>query len=128
MQIVGLLVWWYGGGVVQTFRRITLALYGLVDYFSIGLLIKTLVMPFRQISAEAVDGPIGVKIRAFFDKLISRTIGAVVRTIVVIVGVIAIVFGACLGVFVMTVWVLIPAMPLVGLTLSLIDYSPWPAL
>ena len=54
-------------------------LVSVFDYFSIDLLVRTWFAPFRQISAGAVDGPIGVQIRAFFDRLISRTIGGIVR-------------------------------------------------
>lgn len=72
MQLVALLSWWYGSGVLRMFRTVQMKFASLLDYFSIDLLARTLFAPFRQISAGGVSGPIGLQIRAFFDQLISR--------------------------------------------------------
>lgn len=48
--------------------------------FSVGLLLKTLFNPFRQISAAPVGGAAPVQLSAFFDKLFSRAVGMVVRS------------------------------------------------
>ena len=97
MFIVGLFSWWYGAGWLQRVQVVKERLSGLYDYFSIDLLIKTLFSPFRQISAGSVRGPIGVQIRAFFDQLISRTIGMIVRSLVIVSGSVTLVVSALLG-------------------------------
>lgn len=125
MAIVGIFWWWYGAGWKAAVRRVQSRLVGVLDYFSIDLLLRTLFSPFRQISAGAVDGPLPVKLRAFFDKLLSRIIGAIVRTIVMIIGLVAIAIGLVLGLCVIVGWALVPLLPLVGLTLTLTGWMPW---
>lgn len=85
-----------------------------IDYFSIDLLAKTLFSPFRQISAGKTSGPIGVKIRALVDNLISRVIGAAVRTVIMVFGGLAILVHASWGLIVVLCWLIIPIVPVVG--------------
>lgn len=96
-----------------------------MDYFSIDLLVKTLFSPFRQISAGSVDGPVGLKLRAFFDKLISRIIGGIVRTIVLVIGLVTIILGLVIGVVYLALWAVIPLLPIAGLVLMLTGWVPW---
>lgn len=105
--------------------KVQARLAGLADYFSFGLLLKTLFAPFRQIAAGSVDGPIGVKIRAFFDRLFSRMVGAVVRTIVLCIGVVSLVVTAIGGVFYVLLWGIVPLMPIIGLILMFTRWIPW---
>lgn len=125
MQIVGVIIWWYTGGWVQAARRVMLKLDGLLDYFSIDLLIRTLFSPFRQISAGAVDGPIDIKVRAFFDKLISRLIGALVRLVVLLIGVLSIIVGVAGGLLYLLGWAVVPFLPVIGLIVMLAGWIPW---
>ncbi len=125
MVIVGLLSWWYTIGWKQAAERIIISLAGLLDYFSIGLLLKTLFSPFRQISAGKVNGPLPVQLRAFADRLISRIIGAVIRTMVMFVGIASLLIGVVFGVGYLALWALIPLLPVFGLTLMLGGWIPW---
>lgn len=97
----------------------------LFDLFSIDLILKTLFMPFRQIDAERVNGPLGVRFRSFIDKLVSRLIGAMVRLAVLAAGCISIIGGAVLGAVYLCVWPVVPFLPLVGLALAVADWIPW---
>ena len=94
------------------------------DFFSIGLLASTLFAPFRQISAGNVVGPIGDQIRAFFDRLISRTIGAFVRTSVIIFGLVVMSLQAIFGLIVLVSWLIIPLLPIIGLIMTVIGWTP----
>lgn len=124
MFIVGLLSWWYGAGWRQRFEIVKQRLASTIDYFSIDLLLKTFFSPFRQISAGRVAGPIGVKWRAFVDRLISRCIGAIVRLIIIIVGMIVIFFFGVLGIMSLIFWAVIPFLPIVGLGAMFIGWTP----
>lgn len=125
MFIVGILSWWYGAGFKQRLVLLREKLTATLDYFSIGLLIRTLFTPFRQISAGQVDGSLEVKMRAFADRLISRCIGAMVRTFVIIAGIVFITFYAVFGVIFLIVWALMPAVPIIGLILAASGWVPW---
>lgn len=125
MAIVGILLWWYVDGFRQAARRVRAHLAGMFDYFSVDLLLKSLFSPFRQISAGAVDGPLPVKLRAFGDRLFSRVIGAVVRTMVITVGVITLTFSLLGGLLYLVGWILMPLVPLLGLIMTMIGWTPW---
>jgi hypothetical protein len=94
------------------------------DFFSIFLLIKTFFAPFRQISADEIGVSIQDKLRAFFDRLLSRIIGAITRLFMIIFGSIAMIAQAIFGVVVLIFWVIIPMLPIVGFIMMVIGWVP----
>lgn len=112
-----LLRWWYSDGWRRCAQKIANRLDGTIDYFSFGLLVKTLFAPFRQISAGRVDGSLEVKLRAMIDKLFSRIIGAFVRIIILVVGGFVITIQSVAGVLLLALWSLVPLLPFVGIIL-----------
>ncbi|HTJ73439.1 MAG TPA: hypothetical protein VL481_02515 [Verrucomicrobiae bacterium] len=125
MFIVSVLGWWYGQGWNMRFVRLREKLMSTLDYFSIDLLFRTFFSPFRQISAGNVRGPLGVQMRAFLDRLISRMIGAMIRLTMIIVGSVAIVLYLVYGSLMLIIWGVVPLMPLIGLVLFLVGWVPW---
>jgi hypothetical protein len=125
MFIVSVLGWWYGRGWSMRLTRLREKLMSTLDYFSIDLLVRTLFSPFRQISAGGVRGPLAVQMRAFFDRLISRMIGAMIRFTMIIIGSIAIVLYAVYGVLMLVIWGVVPLIPIVGIVLFVSGWVPW---
>lgn len=125
MFIVGLLSWWYGAGWRGRARGFRDTLAAAMDYFSIDLLLKTLFSPFRQISAGNVQGSLNVQMHAFFDQLISRAIGGVMRTVMILVGVVALVAYTVIGSILLLLWPIVPLAPIVGIVLAGIGWTPW---
>lgn len=125
MLVVDMLEWWYDAGLKRRIYDTEQHMRGILDYFSIGLLLRTLFSPFRQISAGQVSGPPGVQMRAFFDRLISRLIGALVRLFMVLMGVAALVLYGLLNLVLLALWIISPVLPLVGAVLFVIDWVPW---
>lgn len=95
------------------------------DFFSIDLLLATLFSPFRQISAGQVRGSLEVQLRAFFDRLISRLIGAMVRLALILAGSVSLAVTLIGGLVVGVAWVCTPALPFVGLILMVNGWLPW---
>lgn len=124
MVIVGLLSWWYTAGWRQRMRLLGERLARTFDTFSIDLLVKTWFSPFRQISAGKVNGPIGVQLRAFADRLISRVVGGVIRTGVIIFGSIWLLIVALAGVVELLLWLVVPLFPVIGALLMAIGWVP----
>lgn len=124
MFLVGILSWWYGDGWMQRAGLIRERLARTLDFFSISLLFKTLFSPFRQISAGKIRGPIGVQIHAFFDRLTSRIIGAMVRTFMIVAGVVVIALHIVWGLIVLAGWALVPLLPIAGILLFSIEWAP----
>ncbi len=125
MFIVGLFSWWYGAGWVRCISAVRGGLASIYDYFSLDLLLRTLFSPFRQISAGSVRGPIGVQLRAMLDNLISRVIGAVVRTLVIIIGTITLLVSCVLGLLRIIAWPFIPLLPIVCIVFASQGWVPW---
>jgi len=125
MFIAGMLSWWYGQGWRQRFLRLGEKLASTMDYFSIDLLLRTFFSPFRQISAGKVRGPLGVQMRAFFDRLISRVIGAMIRFVMIIIGSMTIAIHAIVGLVGIVVWGLVPVIPVIGIILFITGWMPW---
>jgi hypothetical protein len=88
-------------------------------------LLRTFFSPFRQISAGNVRGPLGVQLRAFLDRLISRMIGAMIRFTMIIVGSIAIVLYVVYGSFMLIIWGIVPLAPIIGIVLFMTGWVPW---
>lgn len=96
-----------------------------MDYFSIDLLLRTFFSPFRQISAGKVDGSLNMQMRAFADRLISRAIGAMIRSVMIIVGLLAIVLYAVIGIVTLVLWAVVPLLPIAGIVLAVTGWIPW---
>jgi hypothetical protein len=124
MFLVGLLQWWYGRGWMDELRLVGHRLRSTSEFFSIGQLAATLFSPFRQISAGRVGGPVGVQLRAFLDRLISRIIGAIVRSGTIIAGIVTLTLQAIFSTIRLIAWFILPALPIAGLILFAIGWTP----
>ena len=125
MFLVGILSWWYGRGWLGRWRRVSDRWQATVDFFSIGQLAATLFAPFRQISAGQTNAsnPVAA-LRALFDQLVSRIIGAIVRFFTIIAGIIVITVRVVYESIIMIAWLFVPVLPVVGFILLAIGWVP----
>ncbi len=124
MLVVGFLKWWYARGWSIFARRLLDKLHNLADFFSLGLLARTLFYPFRQISAYANENAsLQARMQAFFDKLLSRTIGAIVRLGIMLAGVLTITVEAALGLVLCLAWPILPLMPIATIVLAIMGVT-----
>ncbi len=114
MFLVGVLGWWYGRGWSDHLKRVYRGILAVANFFSIGLLLKTLFNPFKQISAGSPQGPLPVQISAFFDRLFSRVVGGTIRSITILIGLIAISLSLIWAIVAIVVWVFLPIIPILG--------------
>jgi hypothetical protein len=113
MLIVALFSWWYTAGWAQLGRRSVTRVAGVLDFFSVGLLLKSLFAPFRQISVGRVQGSLNTQLHAWGDRQISRAIGAMVRSGVIVFGLIATALMVIVAVALLVLWPLVPFVPLI---------------
>ena len=124
MLIVSFLQWWYSIGWMDFALKLVDRLKNLADFFSLGLLVRTFFSPFRQISAYGDDNAnLQQQIAQFFDKLLSRVIGAVVRFLVIIVGIITLVLVTLFWGILFLAWPLMPLAPLAGVVLAIMGVT-----
>lgn len=117
--------WWYTSGWGRQVERSYERLQDVADMFSIGLLIRTWGAPFRQISAGQINGPIAEQLRIIVDKLVSRMIGAMIRSVMIVIGCGAIILSAIVGMMMVVIWPFMPLLPLAGILLALVGWMPW---
>ena len=113
-MLTSFLSWWYGEGWLIQINEVKNRLSRVNDRYSISLLLSTLFSPFRQISAGSVRGPLGVQLRAWLDRLVSRFIGAGIRSVLIFIGIVAAFLEVLVGVLRLALWPLMPVMPVVG--------------
>jgi hypothetical protein len=123
MLLATFFAWWYGVGWMTLVQKVSGRITGVLSFFSVGQLATSLFAPFRQISAGRVQGPLGVILRAWVDRLFSRGIGAVVRTLLIVTGLLCAAFYAVLGLIMIIFWPVLPALPLLGLVLMVTGYK-----
>jgi len=124
MFLVGIISWWYGSGWKGQLGRVYGRLTATAGFFSIGQLFSTLFSPFRQISASGAGGSISAQTRAFFDKTLSRVIGAIVRLFTILAGVVVLFLQALFELIILIIWLLLPAFPVIGLIAFVIGWVP----
>lgn len=120
MIVFDMLVWWYTTAWLNLLRDVERRTIGVFEAFSVSLLARTLFSPFRQIDAGSVRGPIGVQVRAWFDRTFSRFFGAIVRSTMIVCGLIGTASMFCGGIVWAVVWLFIPLLPIVGLVIMVV--------
>ena len=119
-MFVGFFTWWYGDGLSARVKAIGGRLSRVSDFFSVGLLVQTLFTPFRQLSTGSVSGPLSVRLQAVFDNLLSRLIGAGVRSVMIVAALISSLATLVYGVLVVIGWLLLPVLPIVGILVTVV--------
>jgi len=125
MLFTSLFSWWYGAGYRDQANLWFARLSRVSDRFSVSLLLKYFFSPFRQISAGSVSGPLDARVRALIDKLVSRCIGAMIRTVLIVAAGIALLLEIVMGIFRLALWPVLPVLPVVGIFLAVSGWIPW---
>ena len=126
MLIVSFLQWWYNRGWLSFGYGFLEKLKSTADFFSLGLLFRTLFSPFRQISAYTDEfASIQQRLIAFTDKLVSRLVGTVVRLTIIIFGIVFMFLEAVIGSLLVLAWPLMPFAPIASIILAVLGVTLW---
>ena len=124
MLIVSFLQWWYSRGWLTFGYGFLEKLKSTADFFSLGLLFRTLFSPFRQISAYSDEfASIQQRLIAFTDKLVSRLVGTVVRLTIIIFGIVFMFFEAAIGSLLVLAWPLMPFATIASIVLAVMGVA-----
>lgn len=107
------LKWWYGAGWADCAQRAGRYLQRLESSFSIGILLRTLFAPWKQI-VSINKGSVDDRAKAVVDNLISRLVGFIVRIIALISAAVILALGAVLALAAVIAW---PLLPFIGVSL-----------
>ncbi len=103
--------WWYGDGWRRLGRELTHDLGRIWAGLSVPLLLGTLFAPWRRIVSVG-SGGFDAQIRAAIDNLVSRCVGATVRTIVLLAAFVLTFGRLILGIGELVAWPLLPPLTL----------------
>lgn len=118
MLFIDFISWWYADGLRGLLQRLGRQLAKIADFFSIGLLLKTLFTPFRLIDSYSAGGQsLDAKVRAGIDKIIARLIGGLIRSTVLIFAIIVIFTTILIDLFKIILWLSAPSLPIIGAVL-----------
>jgi len=87
-----------------------------LNYFSVGLILKTLFSPWRNYKWFYPKGfDFGKYFEVAFSNLISRVVGFFPRSILIVVGIVFEVFILFAGFFVFIIWFILPVFLILGI-------------
>lgn len=87
-----------------------------LNYFSVSLLLKTFLSHWRRYKWSYGRGFDPARyLEAFFSNLISRILGAVIRSILIILGFITEVFIFFFGLAILLCWLVVPIIAILGI-------------
>jgi len=117
---VGFVFWW----LWETPREIILITKKVVikafDFFSIDLLLKTLLLPWKRDEIDTTNLSLDDKLRVFMMNMVSRLVGAVVRGVIIVVGCGSIVATLLAGIFSLVFFL---GLPIIAIYLIIISLS-----
>ena len=103
--------WYYTGAVKGLVRAWKNFIIFVREYYSIPLLLKTLVVPWRR---DITRRPRGLDIKKLLEalvfNLISRGIGFLIRSITVVIGLVCLIGVIIFGFLALIVWLVLPAL------------------
>ncbi|QQG50225.1 MAG: hypothetical protein HZB70_01395 [Candidatus Berkelbacteria bacterium] len=108
MVLTGFFVWWYGEGLTQSFQIILATAEKIIDFFSLEILFKTWVSPWKNDVLSAENISLSDQIHLWQMNLVSRFVGFVVRTMIIIVAIICLGVSGVLGGLALAFWIALP--------------------
>lgn len=101
--------WYYTGAVKNLIGIWKNFIIFVKEYYSISLLLKTLISPWRR---DITRRPRGLDIKRLFEVLafniISRGIGFLLRSIIIVIGLICLIGVIVFGFLTLIIWLILP--------------------
>jgi hypothetical protein len=119
MLVADFFHWWYTEGWALAFQRMHHKLRGIVQGFSVDILLRTLFAPWRRIITYP-GSSLDAHVRAFIDNLVSRFIGFTVRITVLFCAMIITLMVGIFGIIGCLLWPLLPPLFVVALIWSVL--------
>lgn len=117
-MLVRFWVWFYGDAILIIYQIVTTYCLKIFDIFSIPILARTLLDPWKRDIISTKKMSLDMRIQAFFWNIFSRIIGFFIRLVVLIFGLLILVIIFVLGILLLLIWILFPL-----ITIYLIWYS-----
>ena len=95
-------------------------LYFSLNYFSVPVLIKTFLSPWRKYSDPYGHiTEVWKNLEVFIFNMASRIIGAILRSVFILLGLISLVLVLLLGLLILAIWIILPILLIFGFLVGL---------
>jgi len=113
--------WWYSAGWASSFVAIHQRVQILAQELSMGILLRTLFEPWKQITLySGPNAALDTKIHVFLDNVFSRVFGFIIRSGVLVFGAIACSVVFLLGLILAVMWPVVPLLPVLFIGLAVV--------
>jgi nucleoside recognition membrane protein YjiH len=116
MFLQSIFQWWYTVGWASKWRGVLTKVSEQAEAFSLGIILKTLFKPWKQISTLDQHSS---WLQKSIDCLISRFVGLLIRTMVLIGGVLFMTVSLLINFTLAIIWPVLPIMPLMFAAIGL---------
>lgn len=113
--------WWYTRGIRDFFIYLKAILIKITDIFSVKILLRTFLSPWKRDITPMQEGqPLGELLKVMVFNLISRLIGAFIKTVILFIYLIALVIFFAVAIFLVFLWIFLPLITILGIIFGII--------
>ncbi len=110
--------WWYRAGMRDFFIYLKAFFLKISDLFSVKLLLKTFFAPWKRDVIPLEGLPLNMMLRVIMMNLVSRFIGAVIKTFVLLVYLIVLTGLVSVSLSLLIIWIFLPVVTILGIFLG----------
>jgi|SRR3972149_7080423 len=107
--------WWYSRGLRDFFIYLKAIFLKITDIFSVKLLLSTYLSPWKRDITRAEGLPLNVVFQVIIFNLVSRLLGAIIKTVILFVYLMALVVFFALSLSLIIVWLFLPLISIISL-------------
>lgn len=107
--------WWYSRGLRDFFIYLKAIFLKITDVFSVKLLLRTYLSPWKRDITRAEGQPLNVLFQVVIFNLVSRLLGAIIKTAILFVYLLALVVFFSLSLFLIITWLFLPLISIISL-------------
>lgn len=111
--------WWYTKGVKDFFIYLKAIFLKITDIFSVKLLLRTFFSPWKRDITSMEGLPLNQMIQVIVFNLVSRLIGAFIKTIILFIYLIALSVFLAVALSLFLLWLLLPLISILGLIIGI---------
>jgi hypothetical protein len=111
--------WWYSKGIRDFFIYLKAIFLKITDIFSVKLLLRTFFSPWKRDITSMEGLPLNQMIQVIVFNLISRIIGALIKTIILFIYLIALSVFFAVSISLVLIWLFLPLISILGLIMGI---------
>ncbi|TSC91449.1 MAG: hypothetical protein CEN92_286 [Candidatus Berkelbacteria bacterium Licking1014_96] len=107
--------WWYSKGIRDFFIYLKAILAKITDIFSVKLLLRTYLSPWKRDITSTEGLPLNEVLRVFIFNLVSRFIGFIIKTIILFIYLIVLAVFLAIALSLVIIWLFLPLISIISL-------------